>query len=125
MTNFSSLIVSLGSQYILPIVLNAAQLALTSYVPSAGNTTMLIDSAKVVINIASATLSKNTADPPSGALLRKVESVTRDVFKMPTVAIPTPSGVAASGGKLTSTVDPASGDLTDSVPGGFTPQFEH
>ncbi len=86
---------------------------------------MLIDSTiKVVINIVSAsvaTLRKNIADPPtSGALLRKAESVTRDVLKipMPPVAIPDPSGVAAPGGKLTSTVDPASGSLTDSVPGG-------
>ena len=132
--NFSSLIVSFGSQYILSIVLNAAQLAVTSYVPSsAGNTTMLIDSTKVMINIVSASvamLRKNIADPTtSDALLRKAESVTRDVLKipMPPVAIPDPSGVAAPGGKLTSPVDPASGGLTDSVPGGwgFTSQSEY
>jgi len=57
MTNLSSLIVSLGSQYILPIVLSATQLAIASYVPSAGNTAMLIDSAKVVINIVSASVA--------------------------------------------------------------------
>jgi len=133
-TNFSNLIVSFGSQYILSIVLNAAQLAVTSYVPSsARNTTMLIDSTKVVINIVSAsvaTLRKNIADPPtSGALLRKAEGVTRDLLQIPIppVAIPDPSGVAAPGGKLTSTVDPPSASLTDSMPGGwgFTSPSEH
>jgi hypothetical protein len=125
-TKPSSFIASFGSQYILPIVLNAAQLAVTSYVPSAGNTTMLIDSAKVVINIVSASVAKT---PTSDALLRKAESVTRDVLKvpMPPVAIPDPSGVAAPDGKPTLTVDPTAADLTDNVPGGweFTPQFEH
>jgi hypothetical protein len=125
-TKPSSLIASFGSQYVLPIVLNVAQLAVTSYAPSAGNTTMLIDSAKVVINIASASMAKT---PTSGALLRKAESVTRDVLKIPVppVAIPDPSGVAAPCGKPTLTVDPAAVDLTDNVPGGweFTPQTEH
>ena len=120
--NLSNLIVSLGSQYILPIVLNATQLAVVSYVPSAGNTAMLIDSAKVVINIVSASVATLRKQPTSDALLRKAESVTRDVLKipMPPVAIPDPSGVVAGpGGKLTSTVGPATGDLTDSVPGGL------
>lgn len=87
---------------------------------------MLIDSAKVVINIVSASVAKT---PTSDALLRKAESVTRDVLKvpMPPVAIPDPSGVAAPDGKPTLTVDPTAADLTDNVPGGweFTPQFEH
>ena len=125
-TKPSSLIASLGSQYILPIVLNAAQLAVASYIPSAGNTTMLIDSAKVVINIVSASMAKT---PTSGALLRKAESVTRDVLKIPVppVAIPDPSGVAAHDGKPTLTVDPAAGELADTVPGGWegTPQFDN
>lgn len=145
-TDFSNLIATFGSQYILPIVLNAAQLAATAYVPSsAGNATMLIDSTKVVINIVGAGVAtlrgKNIAERPTSgtALLRKAEGVTRDVLKipmMPPVAIPDPSGVVAApggvvavpGGKLRPTVDPASaGDLTDGVPGGwgFTSQSEH
>jgi hypothetical protein len=73
--------------YILPILLNAAQLAISSYLQSS-NIAMLIDSAKVVINIiASArvmTLStKHLIDlPTSSALLGKVEDVARGVLKV-------------------------------------------
>ncbi|KAI0258273.1 hypothetical protein BC834DRAFT_99906 [Gloeopeniophorella convolvens] len=47
---------SLGSQYIIPIALNAAQLVISFIMPSS-NVTMVIDSAKVVINIASASVA--------------------------------------------------------------------
>jgi hypothetical protein len=73
--------------YILPILLNAAQLAISSYLQSS-NIAMLIDSAKVVIIIiASArvtTLStKHLIDlPTSSALLGKVEDVARGVLKV-------------------------------------------
>jgi hypothetical protein len=83
---------------------------------------MLIDSAKVVINIASAsltTLSKNLADPPRpGAFLRKAEEdLSSDVLKssLPRVGISGASG---------ETAPTAMADLPvkDSVPGVSTPQ---
>jgi hypothetical protein len=81
--------------YILPIALNAAQLAISSYLQSS-NIAMLIDSAKVVINvIASArvtTLStKHLIDlSASSVLLGKVEDVARDILKV----VPVPPPVA-------------------------------
>jgi hypothetical protein len=80
-----------GLNYIFPIVLNAAQLAVSSYLQSS-NIAMLIDSAKVVINIASGarvmTLStKHHINlPASSALLGKAEDVARDMLKA--VAVP-------------------------------------
>jgi hypothetical protein len=117
-TSFSGLVLSLGSQYVLPIVLNAAQLAASSYIPS-GNAAMLIDSAKVVINIASATtLHKNFADTQGpSALLKKVEDVSRDVLRIPVPLVPIPDvgGAIAPAHMPTSTVAPAEGDLKDSA----------
>jgi hypothetical protein len=85
---------SFGLNYILPIVLNAAQLAISSHIQSS-NIAMLIDSAKVVINIASAarvmTLStKHLSDlPASSALLGKAEDVARDIMlKVALVTVP-------------------------------------
>jgi hypothetical protein len=120
--SFSDLVLSLGSQYVLPIVLNAAQLAASSYIPL-GNAAMLIDSAKVVINIASAsvtTLRKNLADPQGpSALLKKVEDVSRDVLKipapLPVVPISDAGGATAPAYMPTSTVVPAGGDPKDNV----------
>jgi hypothetical protein len=48
-----------GLNHIPPIVLNAAQLAILSYLQSS-NVAMLIDSAKVMINIASAPVRVTT-----------------------------------------------------------------
>ena len=119
-TSFSGLVLSLGSQYVLPIVLNAVQLAVSSYIPS-GNAAMLIDSAKVVINITSAsvtTLRKNLAEPQGpSTLLKKVEDVSRDVLKIPVPLVPIPDagGATAPAYMPTSTVAPAGEDLKDSV----------
>lgn len=123
-TNFATLALSFGSQYVLPIVLNAAQLVVSSsssYIPS-GNATMLIDSAKVVINIATAsltTLRKNLADPPrSSAFLRKAEEdLSSDVLKIPLPRV----GISGASGETAPT---AMADLPvkDSVPGVSTPQ---
>ena len=119
-TSFSGLVLSLGSQYVLPIVLNAAQLAASSYIPS-GNAAMLIESAKVMINIASAsvtTLRKNLADPQGpSALLKKVEDVSRDVLKIPVPLVPIPDagGATAPAYMPTSMMAPAGGDLKDSA----------
>ncbi|KAN0114016.1 hypothetical protein V8E52_007165 [Russula decolorans] len=52
LTSIVGLVWSFSLNYMLPIVLNAAQLAIASYLQSS-NIAMLIDSAKVVINIAS------------------------------------------------------------------------
>jgi len=93
LTNIVGLVWSFSLNYILPIVLNAAQLAISSYLQSS-NIAMLIDSAKVVINIASgvrvAMLStKHLIDlPASSALLGKAEDVARDMLKV--VPIPPP-----------------------------------
>jgi hypothetical protein len=96
LTSIVGLVWSFSLSYILPIALNAAQLAVSSYLQS-GNIAMLIDSAKVMINIASiarvTTLStKHLIDlPVSGALLEKAEDVARDMLKVvqvPPVAFP-------------------------------------
>jgi hypothetical protein len=109
---------ALGSQYVLPIVFNAAQLAASSYIPS-GNAAMLIDSAKVMINIASAsvtTLRRSLADPQGPSiLLKKAEDVSRDVLKIPVPLVPIPDagGATAPAYVPTATVAPAGGDLED------------
>jgi hypothetical protein len=120
-TGFSDLVLSLGSQYVLPIMLNAAQLAASSYLPT-GNTAMLIDSAKVVVNIASAsvaTLRKNFADPQGpSALVKKAEDATRDALQItvPSVVIPDVGGATAAVYTPMPKVAPAREDLKDSAP---------
>jgi hypothetical protein len=126
-TNLSSLVLSFGSQYVLPIVLSTAHLAASTYLPS-GETAMLIDSAKVVINIASAgltTLRKSGADAPPGlsvaaALLKKAEDVgmtQHDVLEKisvsPVATSHDASGASAPADKVTSMVPPATMDLMD------------
>lgn len=54
--SLSDLVWTFGSNYILPIILNAVQLATASLMPSS-NTATLIDSAKVVLNIVSASVA--------------------------------------------------------------------
>jgi hypothetical protein len=92
-TSIVGLICSFSLNYILPIVLDAAQLFISSYLRSrSSNIAMLIDSAKVVINIASAALrTKYLVDlPASNALLGKVEDLARDMLKV----VPVPPPVA-------------------------------
>ena len=92
-TSIVGLVWSFSLTYILPIVLNTAQLSISSYLQSrSSNIAMLIDSAKVVINIAGAALStKYLVDPPeSNALLGKVEDIARDMLKV----VPVPPPVA-------------------------------
>ena len=121
-TTFSGLVLSLGSQYALPIVLNAAQLAASSYIPS-GNAAMLIDSAKVVINIASAsvtaTVRKNLSGAQRPSALRKkaAEDVSRNALKIPVplMRIPDAGGATAPAHMPTSTVAPVGGDPKDRV----------
>jgi hypothetical protein len=94
LTSIVGLVWSFSLSYILPIVLNSAQLAISSYLQSS-NIAMLIDSAKVVINIASATRTVTTLStkhlidlPTSSALLGKVEDVARDMLKVSPVPLP-------------------------------------
>lgn len=92
-TSIVGLVWSFSLNYILPIALNAAQLSISSYLQSrSSNIAMLIDSAKVVINIASAALSTKylVELPASNALLGKVEDVARDMLKV----VPVPPPVA-------------------------------
>ena len=95
LTSIVGLVWSFSLNYILPIVLNAAQLAISSYLQPS-NIAMLIDSAKVVINIASGVRvtmfsTKHLIDlPTSSALLEKAEDVARDMLKV----VPIPSPVA-------------------------------
>ena len=51
---------------------------------------MLIDSAKVVINIASAARVTTCIDLPSSPLLGKAEDVARDMLKVVSVSVPPP-----------------------------------
>lgn len=69
--SLSDLVWTFGSHYILPIIFNAVQLATASLMPSS-NAATLIDSAKVVLNIASASVEA----------LRK---------QLPVLAVPAPS----------------------------------
>ena len=92
MTSIVGLLWSFSLNYVLPIFLNAAQLAISSYIQSS-NAAMLIDSAKVVINIASTSVTtlrtKRLIDlPASNALLGKAEDLTRDMLKV--VPVPPP-----------------------------------
>ena len=122
-TSLSGLVLSLGSQYVIPIALNAAQLAASSYIPS-GNAAMLIDSAKVVINVASASVTtlRKVTDPPQGqsALLKKSGDVSpRDMPKIPVPPVPIPDAGRATAPAYTpmsTVVAPAGGDLKDSAP---------
>jgi hypothetical protein len=108
LTSIVGLVWSFSLNYILPIVLNAAQLAISSYLQTS-NIVMLIDmidSAKVVINIASAarvtTLStKYLIDlPASSALFGKAEDVARDMLKV----VPVPPPVAFPDDAIEATV---------------------
>jgi len=92
LTSIIGLVWSFGLNYILPIILNAAQLAIPSYLQS-GNVTMLINSAKVVINIVSTSVTtlrtKHLIDlPASNALLGKAEDLTRNMLEV--VPVPPP-----------------------------------
>ena len=81
-----NLVWAFGLNYILPSILNVAQLAISSYLQSS-NIAMLFESANVVINIASAARvtmlsTKHLIDlPASSALLGKVEDVAREMLK--------------------------------------------
>jgi hypothetical protein len=93
LTSIAGLVWSFSLNYILPIILNAVHLSISSYLQSS-NIAMLIDSAKVVINIASAARAttlgtKHLIDlPASSALFGKAEDVAREMFKV--VPIPPP-----------------------------------
>jgi hypothetical protein len=122
-----NLVWSFGSQYVLPIVLNAAQLAISSYLPSS-NTAMLIDSAKVVINIASASVTtlrtKHLTDlAASSALLGKAEDLARDMLKV--VPGDATGATVVSARTLTTMVASGSttGSQTDSIPKVSTPKL--
>ncbi len=119
LTNIVGLFWSFGSNYILPIILNAAQLAISTYFQSS-NTPMLIDSAKVVINIASASMTMLHTKllinvPASSALLEKADNLTHDMLKV--VPVPPPVEVPdhAIGATVSArTLTAASGPATES-----------
>ena len=124
------LVWSLGLHYILPIILSAAQLAMPSYVPVSGNTAMLIDAAKVMINLASTRMTTlhttNIIDlVTSSASLVKAEELARDMLKaVPAPQRPVPDDAIkeiASGGMTTS--GRATGSVKDSIPKASTPRL--
>lgn len=118
-TSIVGLLWSFSLNYILPIILNAAQLAISSYIQSS-NIAMLIDSAKVVINIANASVTmlsmartKKLIDlPASGALLGKAEDVARDMLKV----VPVPPPVAFPDNAIEATVFISAHANTDGGP---------
>jgi len=71
--SLSDLVWTFGSNYILPIILNAVQLATASLVPSS-NAASLIDSAKVVLNIASASVAALREQLPALAAQASLEA---------------------------------------------------
>ena len=122
-----SLVWSLGSHYILPIILSGAQLIVSSYLPSS-NAAMLIDAAKVVIQIASASATTlrttHLADlAASGARIVKAEDLARDILKGVPRPIPDDSIEETAPGKRTSMAasGPAMASLKDSTPKVSTP----
>jgi hypothetical protein len=100
--------------YILPIILNAVQLSISSYIQSS-NIAMLIDSAKVVINIASAARAMTLGTkylidlPASSALIGKAEDVARDMLKV----VPIPPPVAFPDDAVEATVSISARENTD------------
>ena len=121
-TSIFGLVWSFGSHYILPIALNAAQLAMSSCLPSS-NTAMLIDSAKVLINIAGASVTTlrttHLADlAASSSALGKAEELARDMVK----AVPVPDDAVEATVSARTTASMA-GSETDSIPKVSTPQL--
>lgn len=127
---------SLGFHYVLPIIFSAAQLAMSSYVPASGKTAMLIDSAKVIINIASTgvttwrttllnDLAKDLA--ASNARIVKAEELARDILKAVPVPrlVPDDSSEVIESGRTTSMAASgrAIGSPKDSIPKASTPQL--
>ena len=83
--SLSDLVWTFGSHYILPIILNAVQLATASLMPSS-NAASLIDSAKVVLNIASASVEALRKKLPALATqvsLEVKEGLSRVATKVP------------------------------------------
>lgn len=115
LTSIMALVWSFSLNYILSIVLSAAQLAISSYIQSS-KIAMLIDSAKVVINIASAlrvttSSTKHLIDlPMSSTLLGKAEDIARDMLKV----IPVPPPVAFPDNSIKATVSLSAHENADS-----------
>lgn len=90
---------SLGSHYVLPIVLSAAQLATSSLAPS-GGAGALINSAKVLIHMASAsvaTLRRRFSGPTASSALRgKAEGLVRGATASARTLVATPASASAS-----------------------------
>ncbi|KAH9003593.1 hypothetical protein EDB86DRAFT_3073366 [Lactarius hatsudake] len=92
--SLSDLIWTFGSHYILPIILNGAQLATTSLMPSS-NAATLIDSAKVVLNIAGASVAALRKQLPQAVLAvhapsEKNEDLSRVATEVPAPPAPPP-----------------------------------
>jgi hypothetical protein len=127
------LVWSLGLHYILPIILSAAQLAMPSYVPVSGNTAMLIDAAKVVINLANTRMTTfHTTDlidlVKSNASLVKAEELARDMLKaVPASQRPVPDDaikdIASEGMTTKAASGRATGSVKDSIPKASAPQL--
>jgi hypothetical protein len=86
--SLSDLVWTFGSNYILPIILNAMQLATASLMPSS-NAASLIDSAKVVLNIASASVAALRKQLPAlaaQASLEMKEGLSRVTKTIPATA---------------------------------------
>jgi len=88
--SLSDLVWTFGSNYILPIILNAVQLATASLMPSS-NAATLIDSAKVVLNITSASVAALRKQLPvlvDHAPVEKNEDLSRVATKVPVPPAP-------------------------------------
>ena len=93
--SLSDLVWTFSSHYILPIILNAVQLATASLMPSS-NVASLIDSAKVVLNIASASveaLRKKLPALAAQASLEVKETLSRVATKVPGRVLPSDGNV--------------------------------
>ena len=93
--SLSDLVWTFGSHYILPIILNAVQLATASLMPSS-NAASLIDSVKVVLNIASASVEALRKKLPALATqvsLEVKEGLSRVATKVPGRVLPSDGNV--------------------------------
>lgn len=112
--SLSDLVWVFGSNYILPIVLNAVQLATASLMPSS-NAATLIDSAKVVLNIASASVAALRKQLPVLAVHAPLEDLSIVATK-----VPVPPALPLDANEVTTSapdlVSEGTADLTDSEP---------
>ena len=120
--SLSDLVWTFGSHYILPIILNAVQLATASLVPSS-NAASLIESSKVVLNIASASVEALRKKLPALAAQASVEvkeGLLRVATKVPGRVLPSDGNVVIAPARdrnlvLEETADPTESETKDTT----------